>query len=224
MKPNRSAIRHRLPRYAALAATAAGASPLLGQIIYFNSTHSFGGSQSWDIDGNGTMDFSIQLTDSHISTFNHQDTMKIWGYGTGPFPNANFNFNKLAAQGAHGILPLLAGAVIGASRNFLGGGNTSQRVTHNNATSSPLTGGTQYLGFRFLISGTVHYGWASVTIAPGTAETMTVNEWAYNSVINATIQAGATPIPEPATTTTGLGLLALGAAGVARYKRRRAAG
>jgi len=69
----------------------------------------------------------------------------------------------------------------------------------------------------------VLFGWAKVTITDGSNGSMTVSEWAYDST-GASIEVGQTSaIPEPASVAAGLGLLALGAAGLRRWRQQKTA-
>jgi hypothetical protein len=72
-----------------------------------------------------------------------------------------------------------------------------------------------YAGVKFDIpGGTLHYGYLDIGVSTGGSQ-ITVYGGAYESQANERIQAGA--VPEPTT----LGLLALGAAGVATWRTRR---
>ena len=76
-----------------------------------------------------------------------------------------------------------------------------------------------YIGFKFDAGGTELFGWARITLeALGSAGRATIQEWAYEDTGNA-IQVGDTgaAIDEP----PALALLALGAGGVAAWRRRR---
>jgi hypothetical protein len=90
----------------------------------------------------------------------------------------------------------------------------------NGSGAAPLwsPGDTGYLGLTFAIGPAAHFGWADLTIHPD--QSMTLHRIAYDDEPRAAIGAGHVDvIPEPA----HLGLLALGAAGVAALRRRRAA-
>ncbi len=70
-----------------------------------------------------------------------------------------------------------------------------------------------YLGVRFLINGSTHYGW--VALSPGG---YFITGEAYESAANDPIRAGqTTETPEPAT----LGLLALGSLGIGFWRRKK---
>lgn len=75
-----------------------------------------------------------------------------------------------------------------------------------------------YFGFRFTPNATTLYGWASITFEFGPGGGLTVNEWAYEQT-GAPIQVGA--VPEPAVAAAGLGALALGAAGLRRWRKSK---
>lgn len=88
----------------------------------------------------------------------------------------------------------------------------------NISSASGFTSGEiGYMGFRFNPSGSlVLYGWAEVILTDGgDSGTFEVVRWAYDNT-GANIQ---TPVPEPATTAMGLGALALGAAGLRRWRK-----
>lgn len=77
-----------------------------------------------------------------------------------------------------------------------------------------------YLGFRFSHDGgaSYHYGYAVVTLK---ADSLLVDGWAYESNADTAITVG--PIPEPAGIATGLAALALGAAGLRQWRKRKQA-
>lgn len=80
-------------------------------------------------------------------------------------------------------------------------------------------GGSGYVGVRFYIGADIRYGWVNITINPD--YTSTLHRWAYEDT-GGQILAGDTAsgaIPEPAS----IVLMALGAAGLALYRKRRKA-
>jgi MYXO-CTERM domain-containing protein len=214
-KPKRSISRNRslaarLPRYAA-AGAAAAALPAPADIIYVNNApvtvNSVQTPVLWSIDGGG-----------HGFNFDYQHSVgqhTIQVGQSGPF-------ERLVTATTHGqaLLPIAAGQTIGTvlpAHGAFQANGAAAILTHNGAGWSPLATGTQYIGFEFGATvGTPQFGWAEVTVAAGSA---TIDSWAYQSSPNVPIQAG--QVPEPASSAAGLGLLALGAAGVSAYKRRR---
>jgi len=120
--------------------------------------------------------------------------------------NAGVNVKDLANDGSDGVSFFATndGNVAG-SPPFAPGGNGSA---------------TGFVGIQFDISGAIHYGWLEVIVSreSGRPTGLEVLSAAYETIAGADIQTGA--IPEPASVGLGLGLLALGAAGVRRSRMR----
>ena len=74
----------------------------------------------------------------------------------------------------------------------------------------------KYLGVEFQIAGQTHYGWVQIDVNDEANEA-TINGYAYEDVAGAAIHAGT--VPEPGS----LAMLAIGAAGIAARRRRKAA-
>jgi MYXO-CTERM domain-containing protein len=96
---------------------------------------------------------------------------------------------------------------------------TSFAILLNSSSSNGWLGNTGYIGFR-LPGSPATYGWVELEVDP-TGTSVTILGWspqsADNGVTKNSLAASGTPEPAAA----GLGLLALGAAGVLRHKRRR---
>jgi hypothetical protein len=93
----------------------------------------------------------------------------------------------------------------------------------------------RYLGLKFKIEGHFHFGWARITIRTGSGFNFTaiLTGYAYETIPGKAIIAGATKGPDDEPTTSfnthapqpaTLGILALGAPGLAIWKREESAG
>ena len=81
--------------------------------------------------------------------------------------------------------------------------------------------GTGFLGLEFERNGNTHYAWLRLQLEEpwsdvGSADKVTIVDWAWESVPGRSIEAGAV-VPEPSTLT----LLATGALGVHAFRKRR---
>lgn len=195
-------ILQRLNAYA-LAAGAAGvgmlaASPAQAKVVYtpVNVTVSLSGITQYDLNPAGAQTAPFQLAANFTSPASlYWDTI-------------SFNPNTSGARFVKGagtswsIAPLVKGAPIGPRRAF---GGTRGFV----ATLGPYGGGTfnnhdgfkfgqtAYIGFKFLISGQTHYGWARVTLqydakTPKQRLIAHLSGYAYETIPNLPIRAGQT--------------------------------
>ena len=127
---------------------------------------------------------------------------------------------------------LAAGASVGPSAAFIavngglqqGRGDMAWGPGYSSSRWVAPTGGpaaTGYLGVKFKIGADDYFGWVRVSVEPNGAPSprgVTVHDAAYESVAGVGIVAGNTGVPEPG----GVGLLALGGAGLTMLRRRRA--
>ena len=208
---SKQALLGRLTRYGLAAGAAGAAANASGAIVVFNSSHALSAntrnaSQNWDIDHNGVTDFQF----AHFYSYRTGTVFKSIKAIRGAAPNA-------WVCSSSGMLPkpLPAAATIGpilsSKLNFENGNSVFFSQSGNRGY---LNLGTELVGFRFDIAGQTHYGWANITVGN---EQLSINNWAYEGLAGVSILAGA--VPEPADAAVGLGLLALGAAGVNAYKR-----
>jgi hypothetical protein len=153
------------------------------------------------------------------------------------------------ASGGPYASALAGGAKIGPSAHFSssvgieqfqversGGGQSISTSSQYGLVGQWGNKGARYLGVKFLIKGETHYGWIrmSVTRRPHHAQSLngTITEFAYESTANKAITAGATkddsasaktPDQEPQKPNgTSLGILALGAQGIPKWRKETA--
>ena len=190
------------------------ASAANATIIYFNtpitSDDSTEGSVYWNIDGEGDNE-AIFINDTFLSTTD----------STYSYKSLRNIANDFAVVGSSSLFGLAASQSINGGRSF----DNNFYVFFSGSFDSVdnfTSGASTYIGFRFNPSGTMLYGWANVTLTEGNQfGTFVINEWAYDDT-GASIQTGATSaVPEPATYAAGLGLLALGAAGLRRWRKQK---
>jgi hypothetical protein len=182
-------------------------------IVHFNTPITIGiggGTVDWDVDGDATADFTLATFASTSLSIN----------GGGAF----VNLLGSSFDGIEGFAPVASQFDVGPTlpaSYFFGYNNATFRtmMTSGGANLGPDASNwdapTQYVAFRF---GNTFYGWASVTLDTANA-TLTVNEWAFENT-GAAIHLGAiSSVPEPSA--GGLALLASGAAGISRWRRRK---
>lgn len=183
---------------------------------------------SWDVDNDGTTDF--ELTGRNFDDAGYTSSSSGGG--------GNFGRKVAAADnGADGLAKLTAGFVVGASMpGFKFSDNAQGAVTIINPAYSYsgniypariggdagrqgwTIGDIDYFGFRFTSGVNTYYGWGTLSI---TDSTFTITEAYYDNTPGASIVVGnASAVPEPASSAA---LLGLGAAGIAAWRRRRAA-
>lgn len=152
----------------------------------------------WNIDGAG-------LAEAEFSAVNSGATL-VLGSETAGFDGVTTN---------PGIWNLPTTYLVQSSRSF----NFIMRPLYESAFDSAFgfnSGESGYFGFKFKTD-TPLYGWARATFTEGANGGVTIHEWAYEDS-GAPIQVGA--IPEPETAVLGLAGLALGAAGLRRWRRK----
>ena len=186
------------------------------------------GSAPWDIDGIGGAEFELEnfKTGGQDRAYLAGISANVGGIflQTNPsFYNAAF-FNNLAKNATIGPSATVPSAVWGQPHVFLTFGGVLPNQTYSYMKGWTV-GQPGYFGFRFSPSANGVdwlYGWGTMTIdlaAPeGTGYQITSAY--YDDILNEPILAGDTGvIPEP----SSIALIALGAAGIAGWRRRRAA-
>lgn len=196
----------KLTSAASLTSLFTAATSVDAAIQYFDETNAFTvngstGDTGWDVDGD-SIDESL------------------FDYNGGAIDFESLDDNFRVVIGAIGT------SMIALSYGFSldGGANFFHSLLSIVGTSGPdlaigfTNGEAGYMGFRFNPEGTTLYGWAEIILSGGSSGNFEVLRWAYEDS-GAAIQVGA--IPEPASTGVGLGVLALGAAGLRRWRGAR---
>jgi hypothetical protein len=172
----------------------------------------------WDVDGNAVPDFLL-----HSSVFFGGNYLSLNGGGAfvnlvSPTEDGIEGFPTQATQfdvGPNLAAPYFFGenGALFRTMMYVGPGAGSFA-----ADALGWAAATQYVGFRIGPAGpSARFGWASVTLDL-TTDTLRINEWAFENSGGA-IHLGV--VPEPST--TGLALLACGAAGLRRWKSKKKA-
>jgi hypothetical protein len=218
----------------AVAATAAGVSLLAlagtseAKIVYTSTHHVISDGRSYRLDfaGNGRTDLTIQ--NKHYSSCTTEGNCNTWQSLAVNMPGSN-----QVVYNVFGAVAMKPGMRIGPRYGFAGG-HQNMVFGNNSFGGSWINVKNRYLGVKFKIKGKYHYGWArlSVTVARPITIRAVLTGYAYETVADKSINAGQTkgpadatieepnaslrvPSPKPAT----LGTLALGAPGLAIWRR-----
>ncbi|MEM7791564.1 MAG: hypothetical protein AAF546_09205 [Verrucomicrobiota bacterium] len=184
------------------------------EIAYFSGINGFIADNSdpfqpWDIDGDTIPEAQ---TTAFTSTFGPTTVLDLVG--------TNYSFQFALTSGG-GLQGLSNGATIDGSLLFASAALSVVSSGGPLLVSGLSDGVPGFIGFSFNPTGsTTLFGWARIALS-STADPfgqIEVFEWAYEDS-GAAIQAGA--IPEPDAAPLGLGLLALGAAGLRRWRGSR---
>ncbi|HEY4902191.1 MAG TPA: hypothetical protein VIH89_01840 [Candidatus Sulfotelmatobacter sp.] len=219
-----SKLEKKLAAYMA-AAGAAGvgflgiSQPAEAKVVYTPANTSVQSSLAIDLNHDGTTDFTVGLFPGyyHTQLLDVTPTLKGNAIDLGPGffgvpvgPAAKFATNSYFGHGVN-----MAGFFgYGGQSNFFG----------------PWAGAkNRYLGFKFLIDGQIHYGWARFSVP--SIEGAVLTGYAYETVANKPIIEGHTSGPESIGSVEmpdrfsapaqpeGLGMLARGADGLAIWRR-----
>ncbi|WOO40132.1 PEP-CTERM sorting domain-containing protein [Rubellicoccus peritrichatus] len=175
------------------------------------------GSIGWDIDNDGANDFSLSNSATSAAFWNDYD-----GRILGKTTDLNSPFLKLSTSQA------ISSGVPGYGFAAAPQGVAVMYITTIGANASQggwAINDTGFIGFKFEISGNTHFGWAEVTIdALNPGQGFIINEAWYNTTADQGLLAGTqTVVPEPSTYAVGLAGLALGAAGLRRWRKAKQA-
>ena len=120
------------------------------------------------------------------------------------------------------------GVPIGPGGNFLGGADIMATIGSTGSGGLWANKTNRYMGLKFMINGSHHFGWARLTVVHGTA---TITGYAYETIPNKPIIAGKTSgfavsnaraadqVLAPFHQRASLGVLALGTNGLNIWRR-----
>jgi hypothetical protein len=192
-------------------------------------------------------DAEIVFTPAHHVLTTHQKiTLDLNHDGIGDFVISNHAFctadicgrtlralplgasNKV--EGVKGLIQtfyasaLAAGAQIGPTADFVGKIMAASGTEYGSAGQWRNVA-NRYLGFKFSIAGSIHFGWARFNVTSGSGTiNATLTGYAYETVANKPIAAGKTKgaaeVSAPAESVPATpGMLAMGAPGLALWRR-----
>lgn len=188
----------KLLNYGAMSAAILGVANVSGQIVYTDiddvTINELGTTTSVDLDQNGDIDFSLDLPNftGGFGFVGFPGTDQGGGMGSTDnvfvgFANGNFFYGSNLAEGD--IIDATSPTtdpLRRADNNFYGCAYSSSQFCGD------LT--DAYVGLVFQLNGNTHYGWAriDVNVPDANSGTLTLKDYAYNSVANAPILAGET--------------------------------
>jgi hypothetical protein len=194
-----------------------------------------------------TPDENVGFASGAVSSFIHYfGPGAAFGFFRGTSFSSTTQSNYVSAAGLNLVLNTNGSGylrIVGNGAVFSGANNSYasiaywHRHTSNSASSSTShTGGlspfsSEYALFRFLLNGQTHYGWIQLSLINPLSDegpTVTIHRFAYEDQPDTLLESGdvqgAATVPEPsAFVMTGLGALALGAAGLRRWRKAKQA-
>ena len=238
IQPPTENVQRRLSIYS-VAAAAAGvgllslAQPAEGSVVVTNTNLNVSGLSmvTIDLDNNGTKDFQFSLG---VGGYDHSFYATV---AVRPLTGGKAVGGHRGLLGAYASA-LASGGNIGPSAHFSSSGARGRLTIERSAGTvsgssfyrlyGPWGNGTgdHFLGVKFLINGSTHYGWVrlSVTIR-NRNQAATITQYAYETVANKKLSAGATTDAVESTNIPvrpkqSLGALALGADGLSLWPRK----
>ncbi len=183
----------------------------------------------WDVNGDGTKDFTFNIRYPNLSGVLWQDNMDpvtvtgntVLGYGTalgyrfGSAFSAGTSIGPTAPTGT--AFQTVGQVIMGSLYDGTPYGGFSNPIAPGNGSVTPGT--LSYAGFSFTVGANTYYGWLQMSANAGAMNFVSA---AYNDTPGASIAAGASAaVPEPGTL-AGLAVGAVALGGTAWSRRRRA--
>jgi hypothetical protein len=213
--------------YSAAAGAALAMAPAADASIIYSGSFGFTNipinwSSSVFIDVNGMVSGSSSFPGADLNLFHSGSS---WSSSSTTYVSARLAFSGLNASmiyGGSGIARLGSGVPVSSGNTFYSAsylGSLYRSVTSGGSSSSTLygswgSGGTGFVGFRFVNNSNTYYGWARLDINSGDLDGEVV-DFAYEDNPKTPITTGAAPEP------SSLSLLALGTVGLAVLRKHR---
>jgi len=164
------------------------------------------------------------LDGSPVFSLSHHfwTTTSTYSVGMGIGGSAGLQFVQ-PMPNPRGAARLGTGVLVGTPSQIWGASSVSNLISTDSGNvgigieNGWYARGSGFIGFRFDSGGTTLHGWAELTVG-GDTEGFTLERWAFDDT-GASILTGQVPAPG----TTGIALLALGAAGMRRSRQGSAA-
>jgi hypothetical protein len=199
-----NSLNGKIKRYAALAGGVVTSAAASAQVAYTDVTPdaviTTGGTSQYtlDIDGDLTaeMAFIVQEASGVTGTYAGYTYTATYGAAAAAFGTSAASTNGWMASTSGDIANLSTSNMIGSSGSF----NQSQGVMGIEGdllffgntypiSSGNFLGQEGFVGVRFDISGSTHYGWARVEVSAD-GKTLTVKDYAYDQTAGTAIAAG----------------------------------
>ncbi len=178
----------KLAKYGALSLAIAGVADASGQIVYTDLdpdvTQATGGVFPFDLNNDGTDDFSLDIFDAaggagaviFTGINGSLNSNSVVGNAAGPyFYPSNLSSGAIIDSNA------TAGSSVRGDLNFYGCAYT------NSQFCGGVTDG--FIGLVFKLNGDTHYGWVRLDLSTD-ASSMTIKDFAYESTPDTAISAG----------------------------------
>jgi len=182
----------KMMKYAAAAGTLFAAAGVAdAQVIYTNVDPDFnhpGGATTvgLDLNNDGTFDYLIASIDTTIT--NSNGTFDVKTTLVAPYGTAGNEIAGSAPSGYNYALALDNSTMVDANLNWIAATNTmAYNVNSSNPYNENWNGVTdKFLGLRFDINGSTHFGWARMDV-DADADVWTMKDYAYDGTPNTPI-------------------------------------